>query len=133
MPAICLDYAKTKESKPYVFVKLKRLGKEFETIFLVDSGADYSIMTAELAEGLGIPLDRLPKKKIRGIGGMIELSSQDIRYEINGTEIAFDAKTFFGRDYKGGINLLGRKPLFSKARITFDDAKQQLTIEQNAA
>ena len=54
------------EAKPYVFVKLKRFGKEFESIFLVDSGADYSIITAELAEGLGIPLDRLPRKKCAG-------------------------------------------------------------------
>ena len=64
---------------------------------------------------------------------MIELSSQDIHYEINGTGIAFDAKTFFGRVYKGGVNLLGRKPLFSMAKVTFDDSKQQLTIEENAA
>jgi hypothetical protein len=47
---------------------------------------------------------------MRGIGGMIELSSQDIHYEIKCTEIAFDATTFFGRVYKGGVY-----PSWSKA------------------
>jgi len=130
MPAIALDYAKTKEAKPYIFVKLRRFGKEFKTIFLVDSGADYSIITSEFAEELGIPLDRLPKKQMRGIGGTIELSSQGIEYEVDGTGIVFEAKTFFGRDYKGGINLLGRKPLFSLAKVTFEEPKQQLVVER---
>ncbi|MFA5247185.1 MAG: hypothetical protein WC408_04835 [Candidatus Micrarchaeia archaeon] len=34
---------------------------------------------------------------------------------------------------KAESTLLGRKPLFSMARVTFDDSKQQLTIEENAA
>jgi len=132
MQPATLDYAKTNDTKPYVFVKLRRLGKELETLFLVDSGADYSIITAELAEELGIPLDRLPERKIRGIGGSIGLSSHEIEYEINGTKLRFQATTFFGRDYRGGVNLLGRKPLFSLCKVTFDDNGQKLSLLSHA-
>ena len=118
-----------KKDKPFMLVKFRLGAREFTTPALVDSGADHSIITAELAECLGIPLDRLPRHRITGIGGVIELSSLYLTAEIPGTDIGFEAKAFFGRDYKGGVNLLGRKPLFSMRKVRFDDYGQELTLE----
>ena len=116
------------EPKPFILITIRRQGREYTARFLVDSGADYSIINAEFAEILGIPLERLPTRDVRGIGGVVRLSSLPLSFEIPGSGFSFEATTFFGRDYRGGVNLLGRKPLFSLCKVTFDDNGQKLSL-----
>jgi Aspartyl protease len=46
--------------RPYVTVVLEHGSREFETLALVDSGADFSMLPREVAEVLGFDVDALP-------------------------------------------------------------------------
>ncbi|MEK6953713.1 MAG: retropepsin-like aspartic protease [Candidatus Micrarchaeota archaeon] len=134
VPQFIVPYTKLKlQGKDWYFPKvqitLKRMGKTFNTDALIDSGADYSLFRHEIAEALGLPLERGAVKTIKGISGEIKTYAFNMEVDFGGE--SFNSPIEFSRDYKFRYNLLGRMPFFEKFRITFDEKNKQMIFEKN--
>ena len=89
---------------------------------LIDSGADFSLFHAEIAEALGIDLEKCKKGIVTGVGGKSsEYFLHTIGVEVGGwvfdMEVGF-LPTIGGRAAPYGI--VGQKDFFEHFRITFD-------------
>ena len=115
---------------PSIPVTLK--GKEqFDTIALVDSGADISAIPLSIAELLG--LDLTAKKSVAyGIGGKVDSIQTKMNVTIEkGHEhypFMIPVKVILG-DYDFPV-LLGRLGFFNKFVISFDQSKEKVLLKR---
>lgn len=107
-------------------------GKEnFETVALLDSGADISAIPKNVAEILGLKLDgkRTPAYGIGGKVNSIE-TKMNIVVEKGHEHYLFEipVKAILD-DYDFPI-LLGRAGFFNKFKITFDESKEKILLKR---
>ena len=119
----------TEVKTPSIPILLK--GKEnFETVALLDSGADISAMPLAIAEILGLDLSN-EKTPAYGIGGKIDSveTKMNIIVEKGHEHYAFQipVKVIFG-DYDFPI-LLGRAGFFDKFVISFDQSQEKVSLK----
>ena len=115
--------------RPLVPVKFIYQGKSTLLIFcLVDSGADYSYLTIEIAELLGIPLKGIKPQKSFGINGASFLCYPSrITMEIGGQRI--DIPAHFSNELNQAFPcILGQEDFFNKTKIIFERYKWNLDI-----
>ncbi|MDP3974265.1 MAG: aspartyl protease family protein [Candidatus Daviesbacteria bacterium] len=95
---------------------------------LVDSGADYSYLTMEIADILGIDLGNIKPQTSFGINGSPFLSySSKITIEVGGHQLNIPVQ--FSNQLNTPFKcVLGQEDFFSKARITFERYKWNLDI-----
>lgn len=96
---------------------------------LVDSGADYSYMTEDIAEFLGINLSKIKPVKSYGINGAgFVCYPAEVTIEIGGYK--FVIPVHFSRELNPVFRcVLGQEGFFSKARIVFERYKWNLEIK----
>ena len=88
--------------------------------FLVDTGADVSILPVSVAEDLDISLDDCPEIKLRGIGeNAVTAYIGKMTVKILAVPVAITCAF----SEKGILFLLGRKDIFSRFSILFDNAR----------
>ncbi len=93
----------------------------------VDSGATYSIFKAEIAEILGIELDSGEKLLVTvGDGSLITIYLHKVEIEIGGE--TFSATIGFSKQLGIGFNILGRKDIFEKFVVCFNDKEKYLEL-----
>ena len=107
-------------------------GKEkFETLALLDSGADISAMSKGVAEILGLDLSG-EKEFAYGIGGKVDAVESKVNITIEkGHEkynFVIPVKVILG-DYDFPI-LLGRADFFDKFVICFDETQQKVSLKR---
>lgn len=110
------------EYLPVIPLRLK--GKELvEFDAFVDSGAGFSIFTYEAAEVLGLEAEKGEKEFVKiGDGSFIEVFTFRLPVNLAGRE--FRAKVGFSRSLGVGFNIVGRRDIFDKFRVCFDDAEK---------
>jgi len=92
----------------------------------VDSGASYSIFRAVICEILGLNLEEGDKEYITvGDGSVIPVYLHKIIIQIAGKE--FKAMIGFSRRLGIGFNILGRKDIFERFKVCFDERER--TVE----
>jgi len=92
--------------------------------FLVDTGADCSIMPESVAQDLGIDVGSLPKMHFSGIeGGTINGYIAKITVKITATPIKITCALSTN---KKSPFILGRKDVFSKFNIVFDNKNKNI-------
>ncbi len=108
---------------PIVPIRIKG-GKEWVTFrAFVDSGAGYSIFQAEMADILGLKLEKGEENYVTvGDGSQIKVYIHRVKVEIAGQE--FEATIGFSRHLGIGFNIIGRLDVFSKFRICFDEKEK---------
>ena len=93
-----------------------------DTVFLVDSGADFASIPRDLAEAIGIDVDDLPKDKTTGIGGSADIGwvDLDIQFGQRGKQYDFrwPVQVTMNNDHNR-LPLLGREPLFALFDVSF--------------
>ena len=90
--------------------------------FLVDTGADCTIMPASVAYDLDINISELPKIHFCGIeGGRVAAYITKITVKITNTPIEITCALSTN---KQSPFILGRKDIFSKFNIAFDNKKK---------
>ncbi|MBI2208119.1 aspartyl protease family protein [Candidatus Woesearchaeota archaeon] len=107
-------------------------GKEtFETIALLDSGADISAMPSSVAEILGLDL-KGKRTPAYGIGGKVDSVevSVNVLVEKGHEKYNFNmpVKVILG-NYDFPI-LLGRAGFFSKFVVSFDQSQEKVTLKK---
>ena len=101
---------------------------------LIDSGADFTILPAEMAEALHMPLDKKTKTEFLGAGGnkfIVCQSADKIEYIIRQTgfrSLRWESKVYFG-DGQPTI-LLGQTGFLNRFRVTLDGPRRQIEINQ---
>ena len=118
---------------PYVPIEIKNKeeGLRFETMALLDSGADISILPLDLAELLDLDLSG-EKEIANGIGGQVEVINSEIiikigkRHEIY--EFIMPVQVLL-KESKAPL-ILGRNGFFDKFVITFDHYAEKIRIKK---
>lgn len=94
---------------------------------LIDSGATVSVFRAEVADELGIAIERGKEIYLGGVGGKIKGYIHVLKVEIAGKK--FSCPIVFSREYLVSFNLLGRGAVFKKFKIIFEEKKNLLILE----
>ena len=93
----------------------------------VDSGASWSVFHVDVAQLLGIKLNRAKRRYIAlGNGSVIPIYLQHIRVRFAGAE--FVAPAGFSDSLRVGFNLLGRAGFFTRFAVSFNDRSRVLTV-----
>ena len=113
-------------------IPLTIIGKEnLDTVGLLDSGADISAMSKEMAELLGLDLDKEPSFAF-GIGGKVNSIQSNINILIEQRHekynISLPIKIILD-DYSFPL-LLGRAGFFDEFIITFDQPKEKIILKK---
>lgn len=115
---------------PIVPIKLQHQGEWYDVWTYVDSGATYSLFTNREALSMGLDLRGTTQRYvIVGDGGYIPASFIKIPVRIGDVEI--DVEIGFSENLGIGFNLLGRKDVFEKFRVCFDDTKKIVSFHEN--
>ena len=86
----------------------------------VDSGASYSIFRAEVGDILGLDVEKGEKKYITvGDGSLMIVYMHRLNIQIR--DEIFEASIGFSKQLGIGFNILGRKDVFERFRVCFDE------------
>jgi len=94
---------------------------------LVDSGASYSVFRAEVAERLGVKIEKGKPVYLTGIGGRILGYLHNLRVSVN--EKSFNCKIVFSKEYTVSLNILGRENFFQPFLISFWEKARKLILK----
>jgi len=121
-----------RKKRPMVPVTLSNGDVSFETLALLDSGADASAISKEMAEVLGLDLGG-KREKSYGIGGTVDSITSRVNISIQkGHEhytMTVDVKVILKEDLQLPP-LLGRAGFFDEFEITFNDHKKKITLKK---
>ena len=112
---------------PVVPLSLEFGTKKKEFFALIDSGATISIFRSEVAESLGINIEKGKETYLGGVGGRIKGYVHKLQIEIAGKK--FICPVVFSREYTVSYNLLGREAFLKQFRIIFEVKKNLLKLE----
>ena len=118
---------KGKQFFPVVDIELMPGKKSLTVKALVDSGASFSIFRIEIAEYLGVEIEKGELIPLEGIGGRILGYMHKIPVKI--LDKTFPCKFVFSREFTVSFNLLGRDNFFSPFTISFTEKLQKVTVE----
>ena len=89
----------------------------------VDSGAGYSIFQSDVAEDLNLKLEEGRREYVTvGDGSLIIVYIHRLEIQI-GDEV-FEAGIGFSKQLGIGFNIIGRKDIFEKFKICFDEREK---------
>lgn len=114
---------------PVIKVKLKGPKEELITEALIDSGASFSVFRSEVADYLGIPLEKGKPVYLTGIGGRILGYLHKIKVKVG--KKSFVCKIIFSKEYTVSFNILGRDNFFVPFLITFNEKFRKVMIDKN--
>ncbi len=97
----------------------------------VDSGASWSVFHKDVAELLGLKLNRAARRYVSlGNGSVLPIYVQRIRVRFAGSEFIVPAG--FSDVLKTGFNLMGRAGFFDRFAMCFNDRARVLTVTRMA-
>lgn len=106
-------------------IPLKIKGTVGWTIYnaFVDSGAGYSIFQSDVAEDINLKLEEGRREYVTvGDGSLIIVYIHRLEIQI-GDEV-FEAGIGFSKQLGIGFNIIGRKDIFEKFKICFDEREK---------
>ena len=129
MPKKIYPYQFDIKGDPYPLVPFSVLSdkKERRDYFaLIDSGAIISFFREDIAERLGIEIEKGEEITLKGIGGWIKGYKHELHLEVS--KKIFSCPVVFSREYFISLNILGRNSFFEKFKITFDEAQKRVIL-----
>ena len=131
MPQISLmnfPYKKIPDGQyfPVIPVRLHYRSKFIDSSALIDSGATISIFKEDVANYLGISIEKGSIQYLGGVGGRIKGYIHRIEFDTAGQR--FTSLVVFSREYFVSFNLLGRDSFFRHFKITFDEARRKVSL-----
>ena len=116
--------------RPLIPITIQYKKVKIDYLALLDSGADFNIFHADLAEILGIDLSKLETTSFGGIqkgrGGVGHYSA----FKLGIDKHYFDAPVGFSNDISpDGYGILGQQGFFDHFRIIFEHDKKLIWIK----
>jgi len=112
---------------PIIPLRVHHSNITIDSAALVDSGATVSVFKKEVAQQLGVKIEKGIEIYLGGVGGHIKGYIHRLRMQIAGKE--FLCPIVFSHEYFVSFNLLGREGFFNKFRIIFEEKKNHLKLE----
>ena len=112
---------------PVISLTFHFKNKKKDFFALIDSGASVSIFLAEVADALGIEIEKGEQLYLGGVGGHIKGYLHRLKIEAVGK--TFLCPVVFSHEYTVSFNLLGREAFFGQFKIIFEEKKNLLTLE----
>ena len=112
---------------PVIPLTLQFRDKKKDFFALIDSGATVSIFRAEVADVLGIEIEKGKQLYLGGVGGHIKGYLHRLKIEAAGKK--FNCPVVFSREYLVSFNLLGRQEFFKRFKIIFEEKRNRLKLE----
>ena len=113
---------------PTIMLPVKTSAGYEEWRFLLDSGADFTMVPRSAAELLGVDLSAVRKTTARGIEGSgVPAQLAEITLRIGDVELTVPC--LFSSN-ENTPYLLGRMGLFSRFNITFDNRRKKIVLEE---
>jgi hypothetical protein len=119
---------------PSIPVTLVGKAARYDVIGLLDSGADVSVIPKDMAELLGLDLERKPVEESRGIGGTVRSVSTVLQLIVEAKrgheryQITLPVNVLL--DGESPPLLLGRAGFFELFVITFDEDGQRISLKR---
>ena len=113
----------------YPAIDVKLIGPKDTIVVkaLIDSGASFSVFRSEIAEQIGIEVERGKKLYLEGVGGRILGYIHKVPVKVGNKR--FQCSIVFSREFTVSFNLLGRDNFFSKFLVTFDEQGKKIILE----
>ena len=108
----------------------------FKTMALLDSGADVSAISSDIAELIGLDIDG-PRDVSRGVAGIIESVERKVNISFGRDhemyKFTVPVKILFIDESESSslVPLLGRDGFFSEFKISFDEANSKFSLKKN--
>ena len=118
---------KGKQFFPVIDLKAQYKKKALTIKALVDSGASYSVFRVEIADYLGIKLEKGKALYLEGICGRILGYLHTIPIIIGNKR--YRCKVVFSREFTVSFNILGRDNFFAPFLITFYEKNKKVLIK----
>ena len=117
-------------SVPIVSIGIKHTEIWYPVEAFVDSGATYSIFTAEVARTIGLEYEGGRKIFVQvGDGGLIPAYLHDLTIQLGSEK--FVAPLGFSGRLGVGFNLLGRNGIFDRFKVCFDEKNSVVTFQNH--
>ncbi len=105
---------------PIIPIELRYKEEWFEFEAYVDSGAGYSIFHSDVADILGLEIERGKRGYVTvGDGSQIPVYYHNVNTRIS--EYEFKATIGFSKRLGIGFNILGQKDIFDRFKVCFDN------------
>ncbi len=121
MPVVRYNYKRSRSSKlPIITLAIFHKGEWFPVEAYVDSGATYSVFTAQIADHIGLSYRNGTRKYVQvGNGGYIPIYLHNLKIQIGRNRL----RVPLGFSEKLGVNfnLLGRTGIFDFFKVCFDE------------
>lgn len=113
------------ELLPLVFLRLKGKAEWVEVLAYVDTGASYSVFHADVAEILGLRLEDGELREMEiGDGNKLKVYLHQVSVFL--AEKEFVADIGFSKGLGVGFNVIGRKSLFDRFIICFNEKEKYM-------
>lgn len=109
---------------PYIPIPVKARWGWQNLWFLVDSGADTTMLTLSLANQLGLNINKNKKSRLFGIGEK-SVNAYPGKIDLKFEESVISVRCYFV-DTEDTTLLLGRLDIFDKFNISFDSTNQKV-------
>lgn len=107
-------------ARPYIPIRLSGPKGGKEVYALIDSGADRSLFNIQLAEVLGLDLEKAPEEIFSGIeGGSLKAKLYKVKIQIVGMSEEIEILAGF-IDSSGVVAILGQDGFFDEFKIKFE-------------
>ncbi|MCK4859930.1 MAG: retropepsin-like domain-containing protein [Candidatus Omnitrophica bacterium] len=120
-------FRKGEQTFPVIDVELKGPKNNLTLKALVDSGASFSVFRSEVAEYLGIEIEKGKQIYLEGIGGRILGYFHKLSLRIGSK--TFLCKIIFSPEMTVSFNLLGRNNFFVPFTISFQEKSKMIIIQ----
>ncbi len=108
---------------PIVPLKLKGTNGFIEFQAFIDTGASYSLFPADVAEVLGLELEKGRKEEmVLGDGDILTVFVFNIEVSVAGKE--FLAKIGFSKGIGVNLYIIGRKDIFERFIVSFNEKEK---------
>lgn len=117
---------------PSIPVLLSGVDESFQIVALLDSGADVSVISKDLAELLKLDLKKDVRKSF-GIGGPVNSVESEVKLTIekDHEKYSFKIPLLVILDEYSLPPLLGRNGFFNHFKISFDQENQKVILKKN--
>ena len=115
--------------RPLVYAEIEFNGKSRVFQFLVDSGADFSLLNRNCATEMGMDFNDGPVKRVSGVGQRsVKVVEKHVKLSIPAFNSSFDTKIFGSNDLNMVHNLLGRDNFFDQYLVGFDQRARKVLL-----
>ena len=112
---------------PIIPISLTANGRLIQMRAYVDTGASYSLFHAKVAEILGLDLEKgILYELIVGDGDTLQVYLHSVAISLAGKE--FKVMIGFSKNIGVGFNILGRKDIFDKFVICFNEQNKEINF-----